>query len=174
MNSRNPHPWERRSPVPPVRTASMASVRTASRPVRSPIPASTPPPAPATDNRSLQRSALVTLGCAAVLLTLVIQWPSRPASRTSTPNLPCQQIVQPQAALSRETLLQLLAIPERESAQAVRDLVQEPYCTLPPVELRAGVASERDVFPLAFDPQTWVVVLYEDGEYAGYAFHVNR
>lgn len=173
MNSGNPHPWEHKRAMSPVRTAGM-SVRTASRPLSPSGSAAAPVSRPATDPPGAPRTALVALGCVAVFLTMVVQWPSRQVSRASTPDLPCQQLVQPQAALSRESLLQLLAIPERESAQTVRAVVSEPYCTLPPIEIRAGVASEREVFPLAFDPQTWLVVLYEDGEYAGYAFHVNR
>ncbi|WP_179228673.1 hypothetical protein [Leptolyngbya ohadii] len=34
--------------------------------------------------------------------------------------------------------------------------------------------SERAVYPLAFDRQTWLVVLYEGEEYAGYQFRVQR
>ncbi|NJP12002.1 MAG: hypothetical protein HC866_23115 [Leptolyngbyaceae cyanobacterium RU_5_1] len=29
-------------------------------------------------------------------------------------------------------------------------------------------------YPLAFDPQTWFIVLYEGDEYAGYSFSFRR
>ncbi|NET31417.1 MAG: hypothetical protein F6K19_05370 [Cyanothece sp. SIO1E1] len=89
--------------------------------------------------------------------------------RESTVDI-CQEIVQPQAVLSRERLSQLLSIPERDHKAAVREIVQEPYCQLPSLEVRAGVRAEREAYPLAFDPETWFVILYEGEEYAGYAF----
>ncbi|MEM1242362.1 MAG: hypothetical protein AAGI45_21235 [Cyanobacteria bacterium P01_H01_bin.26] len=82
----------------------------------------------------------------------------------------CQNIVASQAVLSRQQLTQLLTIPERENRQAIESIAKEPYCTLAAIEVRAGVMAERSVYPLAFDPNTWLIVLYEDEEYAGYGF----
>jgi len=82
----------------------------------------------------------------------------------------CEQIIQSQSVLSRDELSRLLTIPERSSREAVETIVQKPYCVLPKVEIRAGVDAEREAYPLAFDPQTWFVVLYEGNEYAGYSF----
>lgn len=171
MNYSN-HSDGRRTSSPAVRTASMAVHRSHSRLLDTPNTVPSRPPA--SDAPPFQRHLWMALGCAAFLLMVSFQWPQRQASQASTPNLPCQQVVQPQAGLSREALLQLLAVPERESAQVVRDIVHQPYCTLAPVELRAGVAAEREVFRLEFDPKTWLVILFEDDEYAGYAFQVNH
>jgi hypothetical protein len=85
------------------------------------------------------------------------------------PNV-CQEVVQAQSVLSRDELSRLLNVPERDNKSAVREIVSEPYCTLPDVEIREGVTAEREAYPLAFDPQTWFVVLYEGEEYAGYSF----
>lgn len=82
----------------------------------------------------------------------------------------CQQVIQEDAALSRENLSRLIAIPERDAKSSVREVVSEPYCVLPSVEIRSGAIAEREAYPLAFDPQTWVVLLYEGDEYAGYSF----
>jgi hypothetical protein len=82
----------------------------------------------------------------------------------------CQEVIQPKAVLSRDQLSQLLTVPERSSQEQIRQLMKEPYCRLPDVQVRAGVMARREVYPLAFDPQTWFVVLYEGGEYAGYSF----
>ena len=81
----------------------------------------------------------------------------------------CQSVVQ-EAFLSRETLAQLIAIPERQPKAEVQQVVGEPYCRLAPVEVRAGVQAEREAYPLAFDANAWVVLLYEGEEYAGYDF----
>lgn len=86
----------------------------------------------------------------------------------------CQQVVQSGAVLSRDQLSRLLSVPERDSKTAVRAIVNEPYCTLANVEIRAGVEAEREAYPLQFDPQTWFVILYEGEEYAGYAFSFQR
>jgi len=82
----------------------------------------------------------------------------------------CQEVVQPQSVLSRDELSQLLAVPERDAKATVQAIVSDPYCRLAPVEIRQGVVAEREVYPLAFDPQTWFVLLYEGEEYAGYSF----
>lgn len=82
----------------------------------------------------------------------------------------CQEIVQPDAVLSRDALSRLISIPERNAKSSVRDILNEPYCVLPSIEIRSGELAEREAYPLAFDPQTWVVLLYEGDEYAGYDF----
>ncbi|MEM1255452.1 MAG: hypothetical protein AAGI69_23695 [Cyanobacteria bacterium P01_H01_bin.21] len=82
----------------------------------------------------------------------------------------CQTIVQSSAVLSREQLTKILAVPERSSQQSVKDIVAEPYCQLSDIELRDGVTAKREAYPLAFSPTTWLVMLYESDEYAGFAF----
>ncbi|MBE9178811.1 hypothetical protein IQ268_09590 [Oculatella sp. LEGE 06141] len=86
----------------------------------------------------------------------------------------CQTIVQRQSVLSRSELSRLLDIPERSSKATVQNVVSEPYCVLPSVEVRANVMAEREAYPLEFDPQTWFIILYENGEYAGYDFSFKR
>lgn len=86
----------------------------------------------------------------------------------------CQEVTQSTAVLSREQLAKLLAIPERSEKKTVREIVETPYCTLPHLEVRAGVQAVREAYPLAFDPDTWLVVLYEGEEYAGYGFSVQN
>ncbi|HIK54061.1 MAG TPA: hypothetical protein IGS37_02705 [Synechococcales cyanobacterium M55_K2018_004] len=82
----------------------------------------------------------------------------------------CQGSVNAQVELSREQLAQVLTVPERARADRVRQIVGTPYCQLPDIQVRAGVAAERQVYPLAFDPQTRLIILYEGNEYAGYRF----
>lgn len=82
----------------------------------------------------------------------------------------CETDVVESAKLSREQLLALLAVPERESKTRIRQIVQAPYCQLSAIEVRAGVAAEREAYPLAFDPNVALVILYENDEYAGYRF----
>lgn len=82
----------------------------------------------------------------------------------------CETDIVESAKLSREQLLALLAVPERESKSRIRQIVQAPYCQLSAIEVRAGVAAEREAYPLAFDPEVALVILYENDEYAGYRF----
>jgi hypothetical protein len=86
----------------------------------------------------------------------------------------CQSEVNDGVVVSREQLAQFLTISERDSREKVQSVLQTPYCQLPALEVRAGVAAERFVYPLAFDPKTWLIVLYEGNEYAGYQFRVQR
>jgi hypothetical protein len=82
----------------------------------------------------------------------------------------CEKIVQSNAQLSREQLAKLLAVPERDPKQTVRAIVAEPYCSLPQLQVRSGVTSEREAYPMAWDPSVQLVILYENDEYAGYRF----
>lgn len=86
----------------------------------------------------------------------------------------CQEVIAPQTTLSRQKLSRLLAVPERASRQEVRKVLKEPYCRLPNLEVRAGAVAQREAYPLEFDSQTWLVVLYEGNEYAGYDFSFRR
>jgi hypothetical protein len=82
----------------------------------------------------------------------------------------CQGDTKAGVVVSREQLAQLLLVPERDSKTKVQQILNEPYCQLPNLEIRAGVAADRVAYPLAFDPRTWLVILYEGNEYAGYQF----
>lgn len=82
----------------------------------------------------------------------------------------CEKIVQSTAQLSREQLAQLLVVPERDPKENVRKIVAEPYCSLPQLQVRSGVVSEREAYPMAWDPTVQLVILYENDEYAGYRF----
>lgn len=85
----------------------------------------------------------------------------------------CEAIIRSDARIGRDQLAKLLTIPERDSKENVRKVVSEPYCRLPAIQIRAGVEAEREVYPLAFDPSTHLILLYEGDEYAGYRFKVN-
>lgn len=114
-------------------------------------------------------SGAAILGAVGLLGSISERW------QTQAPPIPhaCSSTPRPHQALSRETLLQLLAIPERQEASTVRQLLSEPYCQLPAIEIRAGVSAERSLYTLEFDPKTWLVILYEEEEYAGYAFDIQ-
>lgn len=121
--------------------------------------------------RKVQRERFTYLIASGSMLALVgvladLRGVFSPEPRTDL----CQEILQPRSVLSRDELSRLLTVPERSTKARVREVVQEPYCTLPEVEVRAGAIAIREAYPLAFDPQTWFVILYEEGEYAGYAF----
>lgn len=80
----------------------------------------------------------------------------------------CAKLVERQTSLSTLELAQFLTIPERVQQQRVRAILQSPYCLLPELEVRSGVRALREAYPLDFDPNNWLVVLYEGEEYAGY------
>ncbi len=85
----------------------------------------------------------------------------------------CQEVLQSQAKLSREQLARLLTVPEGDRKQKVRGILKDPYCKLDNLEIRAGTPAQREAYPLEFDPQTWLIVLYEGDQYAGYRINVR-
>lgn len=106
------------------------------------------------------------------LLSGPFRWSNNASQNPSISRLAqeCETEIVDSAQLSREQLLKLLAIPERDSKERVRQVVQSPYCQLSSLDIRAGVKAEREAYPLAFDPETTLVILYENDEYAGYRF----
>ncbi len=112
-------------------------------------------------------------GVLLVGLTVLIEPTRVISSIVKTQDYDCQEIVQPQSVLSREQLTQLLTIPERSPKEKVRAIIREPYCLLPSLKIRAGVSAVREAYPLEADPDTWIVLLYEGDEYAGYRFNAR-
>ncbi|MBD1922727.1 hypothetical protein H6F77_16860 [Microcoleus sp. FACHB-831] len=109
---------------------------------------------------------LATLGWSFNLPTLVI----RERIPESNRNPVCSEIVQPKAVLSREQLAQLMTVPERSARRKVQEIIKEPYCRLPSLSIRVGATTEREIYPLAFEPQTSLVILYEGETFVGYGF----
>lgn len=86
---------------------------------------------------------------------------------------PCQEVVQSQAKLSRQQLARLLTVPEGDKKQKVQEILKDPYCKLANLQVRAGATAQREAYPLEFEPQTWLVILYEGEQYAGYRFNIR-
>ena len=97
--------------------------------------------------------------------------PSGLSQRITQSSLNCQEPVQEQQALSRQQLALLMSIPERSSRRRVQQILKTPYCRLTTLNIRAGAKTERQVYRLAFDSQTFLVVLYEGQNYVGYGFN---
>ena len=109
-------------------------------------------------------------GWGLALLSLLFNIGSRLQATASDTKDQCQTIVQSSAVLSRNQLAELLTVPERSNQQLIKDIVAEPYCQMTTIELRDRVTAQREASPLAFAPRTWLVLLYEDNEYAGFSF----
>lgn len=109
-------------------------------------------------------SVLLAIG----LLSDLYGWPARRdrPSRASE----CQKIVSQEVQLTKEQLLKLLVIAEGNKRDRIRQILPTPYCTLPTLQIRAGAQSQREAYPLAFDPTTWLIILYEGDQYTGYRF----
>jgi hypothetical protein len=101
-------------------------------------------------------------------------WFGSSVSGSRHPTESCQGEIHADVNISREKLAEFLTVSEREPKTRVQDILQQPYCQMPAIEIRAGVPAERQVYPLAFDPKTWLVVLYEGDEYAGYQFSFQQ
>lgn len=115
---------------------------------------------------------LIDIPNAKALLSVPVKLAQSPAQGKAAGSLEksCATDIVESARLSREQLAKLLTIPERDSKTKVRQIVQEPYCQLSSLDIRAGVKAEREAYPLEFDPDTALVILYENDEYAGYRF----
>lgn len=100
----------------------------------------------------------------------LLVFPGQQQATVETDPPMCQEIVKEEARLSRSALSQVLAVAERSPKEKITEILAEPYCVLAPLAVREGVDARREAYPLEFDIDTWFVVLYEEGEYAGYDF----
>lgn len=127
--------------------------------------------------QKLGNKPLLLASFAMVFASLLVDFKNLPgglmASTSGENDSDCSQVISDTSRLSRAQLAQLLTIPERDTKEKVRQVVSEPFCQLPTLNVRSGVAAEREAYPLAFDPGTTLVILYENNEYAGYRFSFN-
>jgi len=108
-----------------------------------------------------------------VLLALgvFIDWQGLPSwERRRTLGEICQTVVQPQARLSKQQVAKLLTIPEGSARTTVQAIAKAPYCQLPDLQVRVGATAQREAYALEFDPSSWLIMLYEGKQYAGYRF----
>ena len=82
----------------------------------------------------------------------------------------CVKLEQSQSLVSRDRLKALLETDLQAPKATVQELLKQPYCVMSPGKTEAGQPADREAYPLEFDPQTWLVVLYEGDRYAGYDF----
>ena len=133
---------------------------------------------------SYPRKVLWAGGSVATLALLAVL-PARVGSQAIATSS-CQEVIKSGAEVSRGELSRLLSIPQGASREAVRQAIDAPYCLLPVAgngqqdgkqdssAASAEKAATREAYPLAFDPEAWVVVNYDAGEYAGYDFVFKR
>ncbi|MBT9311547.1 hypothetical protein [Leptothoe kymatousa] len=95
--------------------------------------------------------------------TAVNGWPLTPQATASTP---CQTMVNKEQRLSRDQLNQFLSLAQGTEQATVHGNIAAPYCVLSPAEQ----PKQQQAYPLAFDPNTWFVVNYDQGKYTDFDF----
>ncbi|NES73496.1 MAG: hypothetical protein F6K24_54055 [Okeania sp. SIO2D1] len=119
----------------------------------------------------LSNAVLLIIGYLLATLDISFKLPTWPKSQSQVkPNASCTQLVQPDAIISQEQLTQLLEVPSYSDRAKVQELLKQPYCQLPALTIRAGSLTEREVYPLASNPNTSLVVLFEGNSYVGHGF----
>ncbi|NEP17376.1 MAG: hypothetical protein F6J97_10790 [Leptolyngbya sp. SIO4C1] len=105
-------------------------------------------------------------GGSMVALAAIALIPDRVTSQQAAQAAVCQTVIQADARLSREQLSRLLSVPQSSSKEAISRITDQPYCVLKAAEPN----QQREAYPLAFDPKTWLVIQYEQESYSGYDF----
>lgn len=90
------------------------------------------------------------------------------------PTVKCDSQPDKSAALAPQELTKLLLVPERATLDQFRTAAQKPYCTLAPIEIRAGASIAREVYLLSFNPAVIVIVAFEDSQYLGFRLRPLR
>jgi hypothetical protein len=125
-------------------------------------------------SNNLLPKGLIAGGSVLLAMWLLIDLQGFPSlSNTVSRSDTCQQTVNPQTKLSREQLARLLTVPEGDKRQKVQEILKEPQCRLASLQLRAGATAQRDAYPLDFDSQARLIVLYEGDQYAGFRFDLH-
>jgi hypothetical protein len=82
----------------------------------------------------------------------------------------CIKQVEPESFMSRDELSALLKL-DRPAGQAeVYKVIDQPFCVLGAKDGSTEANTERQAYPLEFDPQTWFVLNYKDGKFVDYDF----
>jgi hypothetical protein len=116
-------------------------------------------------NRSIQSALLIGMS----LLLLSLMYDRNPLGRwIAEPSPQCRSTPNPDRALSRQQLAQLLNLSEDQSRAQIQTLLDTPYCQL---AIANPGGMEEDAYRLAFDPYPWLVVQYRGDRYMGYRFH---
>lgn len=135
-----------------------------------------------------KRKALLASGAVATLMVAVVL-PDQVSSEAIAQSN-CLEVIQSGAEMSRGEISALIKLPTGSPKQVVRQAVAEPYCTLPvgsdseetgdetaqaslegtETSGAETVSAEREAYPLAFDPEVWIVLNYESGKYTSYDF----
>jgi len=119
---------------------------------------------------SPHRKKVLWAGGAITLLAMATILPTQVSSQAMN-SASCEQVVKSGAEMSRGQLSKLLTFSQGTRKAAVRQAMNEPYCTMPILTSQQSgdaVNLEREAYPLAFDPEAWVVLSYEADEYMGY------
>jgi hypothetical protein len=82
----------------------------------------------------------------------------------------CIKQVQAESFLSRDELSQLLKLDTPTSQEEVYKVADQPFCVLAANHGSSEAGTERQAYPLEFDPRTWFVLNYEDGKFVDYDF----
>lgn len=121
-------------------------------------------------DRPQPRQVIVAGGSMLALAALLISPNLNKEKVQETEAFTCIRQEQPKAVVSRDQVKKLLETELQAPKATVQEFLQTPYCVLSPGKTEAGLPADREAYPLAFDPQTWLVVLYEGDRYAGYDF----
>jgi hypothetical protein len=132
-------------------------------------PAQRPGPSPYLE-RPQPRQVIVAGGSMLALAALLISPNLNQEKVQEAEAFTCIRQEQPKALVSRDQIKKLLETELQAPKATVQEFLQTPYCVLSPGKTEAGLPADREAYPLAFDPQTWLVVLYEGDRYAGYDF----
>jgi hypothetical protein len=81
----------------------------------------------------------------------------------------CVGTVNPTVRISRATLAWLIAVPTGSDQHEVMQQLGAPYCQLPSSGELTQVA-----YPCEWDPSTWIVVVLQSRQYAGYTFRFDN
>ncbi len=120
---------------------------------------------------------LMAGGSALLALSLLVDFKALPLSLLSSKKPTedaCQTIVRAETKISHEQLAKVMVLAVSSKKQQVRDILKEPYCKLADLQIRAGATAQREAYPVDFDPQARLIVLYEGDEYGGFRFDLHQ
>lgn len=89
-------------------------------------------------------------------------WPLSQRSSVTT----CQTVLNAEQRLSRDQLAQFVSLAKGATQETVHGTIAPPHCTLS----KSNNPQQQEAYPLAFDPNTWFVVNYDQGNYTDYGF----
>ncbi len=118
---------------------------------------------------------VVTKLTATTVAVVTIWFAANAPAYSQSHNNSCTGVINRGIRLTRAQLARLNALQPPVSSQTIREIVGDrAYCRFPDVAALGGGTIQRFAFPMEWDPENWVLLLFQGENYIGLDFSFDN